>query len=566
MSQGISLHIGLNHVNPDAYNGWDGALAGCINDANAMHAIARSQGFSGEVITEHQATSSNVVAKLSQIAGQLQAGDIFLLTYSGHGGQIPDQTGEETDGMTETWVLWDRELLDNELYAMWSRFAPGVRIFVSSDSCHSGTVVKMMYQRQRQRKSALLDIEELKQVSLERLNENRKYINAGSTRARSAEPKPRFIPVDVGLRSFADKENEYRYYAHMAGAKSSHDIRAQLIFISGCQDNQYSYDGDDNGLFTSKLLNVWNNGGFSGNHLSFYNAIGAQMPSYQTPNFMTLGTPISGFEEQRPYTLELAVTGNTGSTGGGTSGGTSGGPVADHSPRPSASIPSSWGRNNDSPTITVHKGENPYYYLEIAAEARLFDSNMHGQSRNANNFYATWQDENVSNRLTQSTFRLPSDAWNILKENETLYVKVGTTSSSDMYSWDNHMVSVNNNELANAPAMQIVGNVIQPAGPDPVQPQPGGGQTQVVISDSVGRNATNKKEDVRIIQELLNSVPDDEGGPTPDLTVDGLIGNNTIRAIERFQQASGLSVDGKIGTQGETLAALSEHARAMVSY
>ena len=47
---------------------------------------------------------------------------------------------EETDQLDETWVLYDRQLLDDELYDLWCRFAPGVRILMISDSCHSGTV------------------------------------------------------------------------------------------------------------------------------------------------------------------------------------------------------------------------------------------------------------------------------------------------------------------------------------------------------------------------------------------------------------------------------------------
>jgi len=42
--------------------------------------------------------------------------------------------------MDETWVLYDRQLVDDELYKIWSKFKPGVRILVLSDSCHSGTV------------------------------------------------------------------------------------------------------------------------------------------------------------------------------------------------------------------------------------------------------------------------------------------------------------------------------------------------------------------------------------------------------------------------------------------
>jgi hypothetical protein len=34
-------------------------------------------------------------------------------------------------------------------------------------------------------------------------------------------------------------------------------IKAPVLLISGCQDNQYSADGAFNGLFTSQLLTVW---------------------------------------------------------------------------------------------------------------------------------------------------------------------------------------------------------------------------------------------------------------------------------------------------------------------
>ena len=37
-------------------------------------------------------------------------------------------------------MFYDRELLDDELYQLWARFQPNVRIAVMSDSCHSGTV------------------------------------------------------------------------------------------------------------------------------------------------------------------------------------------------------------------------------------------------------------------------------------------------------------------------------------------------------------------------------------------------------------------------------------------
>jgi len=83
-----------------------------------------------------------VIAAITSAATAIVEGSIFFLTYSGHGGQVPDITGDEVDLQDETWCLFDGELLDDELRVLWSKFAPGVRILVLSDSCHSGTVIK----------------------------------------------------------------------------------------------------------------------------------------------------------------------------------------------------------------------------------------------------------------------------------------------------------------------------------------------------------------------------------------------------------------------------------------
>ncbi|HOA38610.1 MAG TPA: caspase family protein, partial [Flavihumibacter sp.] len=158
MSRGISLHVGLNHVDTSQYPDYIiPELAGCINDANAMKAIASATGFSStQVFLDAQGTALAVKNKISQAARELVAGDIFFLTYSGHGGQIPDETGDEDDNMDETWIMYDRQLLDDELYSLWCEFAAGVRIFVLSDSCHSGTMVKYIisdYMKQDKQKS-----------------------------------------------------------------------------------------------------------------------------------------------------------------------------------------------------------------------------------------------------------------------------------------------------------------------------------------------------------------------------------------------------------------------------
>ena len=113
---GRSLHIGLNAVARAHYGGWSGRLAACEFDANDMAAIARSRGIRPKVLLTKAATRAKVLAGIRSAATRLKKGDLFLLTYSGHGGQLPDVTSEEKDGRDETWCLYDGELIDDELY------------------------------------------------------------------------------------------------------------------------------------------------------------------------------------------------------------------------------------------------------------------------------------------------------------------------------------------------------------------------------------------------------------------------------------------------------------------
>ena len=138
----MSVHIGLNSVSPVHYSGWSGELAACEFDANDMAAIAKASGMKSTVLLTRKGTRANALAAIRAASKQLKAGDLFFLTYSGHGGQVPDVTGEEADKKDETWCLYDGELIDDELYLELSRFAEGVRVLVLSDSCHSGTVTR----------------------------------------------------------------------------------------------------------------------------------------------------------------------------------------------------------------------------------------------------------------------------------------------------------------------------------------------------------------------------------------------------------------------------------------
>lgn len=142
----VSLHIGLNGVDPNQYAGWDGRLGGCENDAQTMQSIADTECFSSSRLLTSAATSAAVLGAIRSSAQSLVSGDTVLLTYAGHGGQVPNTSDDnEPDQQDETWVLFDRMLIDDELEQAFSAFRAGVRIILLSDSCHSGTVYRDMF-------------------------------------------------------------------------------------------------------------------------------------------------------------------------------------------------------------------------------------------------------------------------------------------------------------------------------------------------------------------------------------------------------------------------------------
>lgn len=272
MANGLALAIGLNAVDPQHYEGWSGPLTACESDANDMMAITRSQGFECTTLLTQKATRERVIKAISGAAQNLKAGDLFVLSYSGHGGQLPDLNGDETDQMDETWCLHDGELVDDELYTLWGKFEKGVRIFVLSDSCHSGSVTK-----------------ELHYASTERAAQRRVF---------------RAMPNEVALRVYQKNTSFYDPILKDRNiAKSRDAVKASVLLISGCQDNQLSSDGLFNGLFTGTMKSVWNGGTFKGSYRKFHNAIGRKMPPDQTPRITIVGASDPKFAAATPFRI-----------------------------------------------------------------------------------------------------------------------------------------------------------------------------------------------------------------------------------------------------------------------
>ena len=286
----LSLHLGLNAVSAAAYAGWGGPLAACEFDANDMAAIAKSKGMKPTVLLTKKATRANLLAGMRAAAKALKSGDLFFLSYSGHGGQVPDVNGDEADKQDETWCLYDGQLIDDELYLELSRFAAGVRILVLSDSCHSGTVTRERPppppppgQRAKLMPAA---------VAMRVYGEHKAFYDKLQLDVAKAAGKP-VVDPDAALAQVGAAAQAIA----LVGA-----FKPAVVLISGCQDNQTSMDGEHNGAFTEQLLRVWNHGAFGGNYSALHARIRAAMPSTQSPNLFMLGRA-AAFLAQAPFSV-----------------------------------------------------------------------------------------------------------------------------------------------------------------------------------------------------------------------------------------------------------------------
>ncbi|MFD4318236.1 caspase domain-containing protein [Streptomyces sp. NPDC058548] len=275
MATGLALHVGLNSVDPARYEGWEGTLVACENDAHDMARLARAAGFESTVLLTPEGTVANVTAVLGDAAARLGPGDIMLFSYSGHGGQLPDDndgstatgSGDEPDALDETLVLYDRQFLDDEVQRAFSAFADDVRIVSFFDCCHSGSSIE---------------------------------IPGGPGAGATA----RFMP-DPQQRQLYDRDRGF--YAELrrslAESGSRDGAGPDALLVSACQDNQEASDGDVNGAFTEALLQVWDDGAFRGGYRDFHRAIQRRLPPTQSPNLHLTGTPDQEFVDQRPFTV-----------------------------------------------------------------------------------------------------------------------------------------------------------------------------------------------------------------------------------------------------------------------
>ena len=152
-----ALCVGIN-----VFKNLPGAtLQGCVNDAKDMGALLKDLlGFTaGDIttLTDAQATKANIMNNLKSMVADAKAGkySYLVFSFSSHGTQVPDKSGDEPDRADEAFCphdlaqkgsVWDPNyvIVDDELHDLFVQLPKNVLLEVYLDTCHSGTGLKVV--------------------------------------------------------------------------------------------------------------------------------------------------------------------------------------------------------------------------------------------------------------------------------------------------------------------------------------------------------------------------------------------------------------------------------------
>jgi hypothetical protein len=243
-----ALCVGIND-----YPGTNSDLSGCVNDANDWAEVLQSRGYQVETLLDNQAARQALVDGLTNLVSGARAGDALVFTFSGHGSWLPDDDGDEPDGRDEMLCPYDinneQYLMDDDLAEIFKQKPKDVHLYFISDSCHSGSVARFA---------------------------------PDPLRSVNRMPKIRLLPP---LEFVKDPKIRDRIPLAMQAQSSSRGEVYPALLLSGCRDNEFSYDADfggrPNGAMTRAAIDELKNN--PPTPQEWYRAIRKRLPSRHYP-------------------------------------------------------------------------------------------------------------------------------------------------------------------------------------------------------------------------------------------------------------------------------------------
>lgn len=200
-----AVMVGINYLNNN-YN--ISQLNGCIDDIDRLkNAFEENKNINFNNLTllndksEKKPTKYHILNELKNLLVYSKKNDTLIFAYSGHGHYVYDSSNDEQDNKDEVLVSIDGKFVkDDEIRDIIKNYLKNdVTLFVIFDCCHSGTLMDLKY----------------------------KYLS---------------------------KNN----YDEIIINENYEDTKGNVYFISGCRDDQYSYesylDGEQQGALTWSFI------------------------------------------------------------------------------------------------------------------------------------------------------------------------------------------------------------------------------------------------------------------------------------------------------------------------
>jgi len=205
-------------------------LKSADKDAQAMAAFAEKRGFvlvgpdgTQAPFLSEQAKKNDIMGAVTNVATELEDGDILLFFYSGHGATLPVAEGSSFQQQRETWSLLDGRLWDLEWDHLMGEFKSGVRLVLVSDSCYSGGFGPPEAMDPRETKASDCSITKV-------------------------------LRGDCFKDYATDSVKEFARLKAALGEKPP--LRARALLLAACQANQLACAEPEYGHFTHALLEV----------------------------------------------------------------------------------------------------------------------------------------------------------------------------------------------------------------------------------------------------------------------------------------------------------------------
>ncbi len=128
-------------------------LGGCVNDARSWAGVLRD-GFGFEppmMLLDDEATRARILSELTALIQSAKSGDVLAFAYAGHGTELPDLGGDESEGnngpMDEALCPVDFAegafVIDDDLRDVLAQVPGGVSLTCFFDCCHSGNATRL---------------------------------------------------------------------------------------------------------------------------------------------------------------------------------------------------------------------------------------------------------------------------------------------------------------------------------------------------------------------------------------------------------------------------------------